>query len=181
MNAYQLLQDVLDTPTDCGNYWHSQSSIGKLSGLTQSNISKQLYKLTINGVINVELREYDNGKTSKHYCLQTRLNAQETAQQSALAQLRSAVDVLANDLRLGKKLPIDEYQSLLIQIKKISAVIKHDVQEESIYDRQFTNLRNMFKNLTTEQVADFTSEVLACGSDRGAITDKYLTINADQA
>jgi hypothetical protein len=38
----------------------------------------------------------------------------------------------------------------------------------------------MFKNLTDEEVAAFTSELLANGANRGAITDKYLTMNAEK-
>lgn len=180
MNAYQLLQDVLHTPTDDGHYWHNQYSLAQYSGLTQSNISKQLNKLVRNGIVKVDLREYGDGKNGKHYCLMTKLNCHETAQHTAHEQLRSAVEVLANDLKKNKKLPIEQYQSLMSQIKKVSATVKGQIKAQSVYDRQYNKLRGMFKNLTDEEVAAFTSEILANGANRGAITDKYLTLNAEK-
>lgn len=187
MNAYQLLQDVLNTPTDLGHYWHNQHSLTQSSGLTQSNISKQLNKLVINGLVKVELREFSAGKTGKHYCLLSKLDAHESAQQTALAQVRSDAEVLLNDLKVNKKLSIKQYQSLSLQLKEISAVVKgvdkdkSEQQEISLYDRQFNQLRNMFVNLTIKQLQDFTTEIIAPGSNRGAITDKYLTLNAEQS
>lgn len=187
MNAYQLLQDVLNTPTDYGHYWHNQHSLTQSAGLTQSNISKQLNKLVINGLVKVELRELEPGKTGKHYCLLTKLDAHESAQQTALAQVRSDIEVLLNDLKVNKKLSIKQYQSLSVQIKALSAVAKGEdnvsttQQEASLYDRQFNQLRHMFHNLTIEQLGEFTTELIATGSNRGAITDKYLTLNAEQS
>ena len=180
MNAYQLLQDVLHTPTELGHYWHNQNSLAQFSGLTQSNISKQLNKLVHNGVVKVDLREHADGKNGKHYCLMTKLNSHESAQQTAHEQLRSAVEVLANDLKKNKKLPIDQYQSLLAQVKKVSASVKGQIKAQSAYDRQYNKLRDMFKNLTDDEVAAFTSELLTKGANRGAITDKYLTLNAEK-
>lgn len=177
MNTYQLLQDILNTPTKSANYWHTQSTLVKLSRLTQSNISKQLYKLVKNGVVKVELREYAPGKNSKHYCLTTKLDVQETEQHCAYEQFRAGVDILANDLKASKKLTSKQYKTLLIQIQKINAIVKGE-QPSSPYERQFNKLRIMFKNLTDQQLEDFTKELLEPDCNRGAITDKYLTLNA---
>lgn len=181
MNAYQLLQDVLNSPSESGYYWHSQFMLMKLSGLSQPSISKQLYKLAHNGVIQAELREYAPGKTCRHYCLMGRLNSQETAQQAVLAQLRSAIDVLLNDLRMNTRLSSQQYQSLITEIKQMSAVARGKKTKESVYDRQYTKLRNMFTHLTDQQVSNFTDELITKGSDRGVITDKYLTLNSEQS
>lgn len=178
MKAYQLLQDVLHTPTETGNYWHSQSTLARFSGLTQSNISKQLTKLVHNGVVKVDLRKDEQGKKAKHYCLISKLNSQESAQHTAHEQLHSAVQVLANDLKMNKKLPIGEYHKLMTKIKQVSASVKGQIKAQSAYDRQFDKLRDMFKNLTDEEIAEFTTELLTKGANRGEITDKYLTLNA---
>lgn len=117
---------------------------------------------------------------SKHYCLLTKLETHETAQQTAYAQLQSAVEVLTNTLKISKKLSIKQYQSLLVQIKDVTAIVSSEVQEESAFDRQFHKLRNIFQNLNNEQVGIFSSELMATDSNRGAVTDKYLILNAQQ-
>ena len=186
MNTYQLLQDILNTPTESGNYWYNQQSLADASGLLQSNISKQLNKLVRNKVVKIELREYTRGKTGKYYCLLSKLNTQETAQQTALAQLRSAIEVLSNDLKVTKKLSVIQYQTLITKVRDINSVVKGEIStvpvedSDSLFDRQFNKLRLMFNNLTDEQVRDFTTEIIAIGSNRGAITEKYLTLNAEQ-
>ena len=186
MNTYQLLQDILNTPNEDGHYWYTQQSLSDSSGLLQSNLSKQLNKLVRNKIVKIELREYTKGKTGRYYCLLSKLDAKETAQQTALAQLRTAVEILSNDLRVTKKLSVIQYQSLLTKIKDINAVVKGEIQiapeeqQESLFDRQYKKLRVMFNNLTDDQVRDFTTELISKGANRGAITEKYLTLNAEQ-
>lgn len=180
MNAYQLLQDVLHTPTELGHYWHNQYSLAQYSGLTQSNISKQLNKLVHNGVVKVDFRDNVDGKSGKYYCLISKLNCHESAQHTGHEQLRSAVEVLANDLKNNKKLNVEQYRTLLLQIKNISASVKGQVKAQSPYDRQYNKLRSMFKNLTDDEISAFTTALLAPGANRGAITDQYLTLNAEK-
>ncbi|PKG37716.1 hypothetical protein [Psychromonas sp. Urea-02u-13] len=187
MNSYQQVQAVLDAPTEFGHYWHNQFSLSQATGLTQSVISKQLAKLLKAEIVQVELREYAVGKTGKHYCLTAKLDAKETAQQTAHAQLTNAIEVLANDLKSNNKLEADLYKSLLAQIKDVSAIVrgesvlKSDAIKLSVFEQQVQRAGIKYKNLNDSQLREYVTAKNADDVKVGNLISKYDNLNKQQA